>query len=100
MQNNQQITVTYQGAEHTIEKIGPGALVKFERQYNVPVGTVFGEGGELYLEYLLYLAYLCLAKELGDIDFDTFIEGVEDIDMGATEETDGDPTEPAPQPAS
>ena len=62
-------------------KIKPADIVKFERQFNVPVSQLQKE--QKY-EWLLYLAWLGAKRNGENDDYDTWIEKVDELDINGT----------------
>lgn len=73
--------------------------VKFERQFKMPVSSLFEDGG-LYTEHLWFFGY-CAEKRLNPElpGFDDWMETVDGVDILNAEENEPHPTDPSSSPS-
>lgn len=93
------LTITYiDGRTEDVEAL-PLELVKFERQYNLPM-TVFASGQGRRMEYQLFLGYAALSREADIGTFDDWMATVGNIDLALEEPEGSDPLDQSPSTGS
>jgi hypothetical protein len=83
----------------TLEAEGRKAdAVKFERQFKIPVSSLFSDGG-IYTEHLWFFGWCAEKRINSDLpDFDEWMENVDGVDI-LQEEEEETPTDPSSSPS-
>ena len=73
-------------------------IIRFERQFKLPAGRMFGDGG-LFVEHLWFYAW-CAEARAGDVgSFDDWMETVDSVEILDTGDDQENPTEPDRSPS-
>ncbi len=65
----------------TLPESTPLDTAKWERKYGIPQAEALGTGRPPLMEHLMYSFYLLYVKATkSDIDFDTFLESISDLE--------------------